>query len=449
MSFFKRFNPFSRKTGVEAQEKKGYYPIAEISRGSFLEYSLYGEGRLRSRQAFQFYRKTSSVAIAVDAIADEIEFIQPVLKRKDGQIIDSHPVLDLLKNPNPHQDGSEFLGDMARYWLLTHQAPVFAGGTVNRPPAEIWATTPERVSETAEQTADQLPHQYSIYTGIGKGTFIRNETDRKLGWRFYDGPIKELYVINGFTSRTYLSEPDSPLEAIAMEVRQHIQGRWHNLSLLENGARLSLVAVFKDTMDQEQHDMRRMQINEQLTGSENAGKTAVISSEDVELKEFGMSNKDMDFAELQNIVQVAIMNRYKVPLPLISMDASTFNNMEQAVFHLYDRAVLPNYMRLMKGLSKMLLPRFGESAMDMELSYNPEQIGPLRMRKVEELEKRKSIGIETLNELRADLPNRPPVEGGDEIYQPATLVPVARDPLAGDEGFTEDELRRQVSDDSV
>ena len=132
-------------------------------------------------------------------------------------------------------------------------------------------------------------------------------------------------------------------------------------------------------------------------------------------------------------------------MPLVSQDASTFNNLQTSIGLLYDRAVLPNYQKIMDGLERLLFPRFGVDLNKFTLTYNEESIPALQTRRLDELSKMKEIGVYTINELRAKQPNLEPIDGGDTLYQPATLVPVGQD-LFADNDFTEEELRRQVGE---
>lgn len=430
-----------------APEKKslGYSHVADVTGNPFME-AIFGGGRMTPYQTMLLYRQASAVATAVDTIADEAQAIPPMLmERKSGQLINDHPVLELLGRPNS-QDGREvFMGDMMRHHLLTHDACVYAAGLKTRPPLELWAVKPQSLT-MSRGDLDDYPSVLTVDNGPGAGNYTRRRERGLFGYRYYDGNLRELYRVRNFSSRHDNAWSDSPLEAVALEARQQIQGKIHNLRLLQNGARLSLVAVFKDTQNVDEHVERRESINEQMAGADNAGKIAVISSENMELKEVGKSNKDMDFANLDTIARESVYLRYRIPLPIVSMDASTFNNMGQAVYQLYDRAVLPNYRYMMSALTTMLMPRYGLKPADYWLTYNPEDIEALQERRIERLKTRREIGIETPNELRSMLPNRPPIEGGDTLYQNATLVPVGQDLNPGDEGFTQDELRRRMTD---
>ncbi len=238
--------------------------------------------------------------------------------------------------------------------------------------------------------------------------------------------MREIYQINGYSSHTSRTYSDSPLQAVALEVQQLINARYHNLRLLENGGRLSLIAVFQDIDSEDQIEGLRDNLNSQMAGPRNAGKIAVIGADEMELKEVGTNNKDMDFFNLDQAAQQVIARRYKIPLPLINNDATTFNNLEPPVYHFYDMAVLPVFEKVFSGLSHFLLPRYGLDPAKARITYNPDDIDALRGRKIDELSKLINDNAITINEYRDNI-SLEPVEGGDNILAPATMVPVAQD----------------------
>lgn len=438
-----RIDAFMKPPAVAQKSTISAVRLTDLAEGSYTEFILAGQGRITPRKAADFYQSASAVAIAVDTIADEIEQIRPVLRFADGRFENSHEVLDLLNMPNPDETYAEFVGALARYWLLSHDAYMQAVGNVNstRGPAELYAVAPQLIH--ARDSRTRFPQGYSVTEGEAVGTYRRDQ-DGNGRARYIDGNLKELYHVRGFTSRPLTPYSDSPLEAAALEARQTILGRHHNLRLLENGARLSLIAVFKDSLTEDEYSQRKQRLNEQLAGSQNAGRIAVVNSEDFELQEVGINNRDMDFSNLDMIATRAIFNRYKIPLPLVLPDATTFNNMENATFHLYDFAVIPCFQRLARGLSRFLLPRYGLDPTQVEITYNPETIPALMTRRLSELERRRQINVETLNEYRQQLPNRDPVEGGDVVLQPINVAPVANLAEPEDSMTAEDVARMLV-----
>ena len=411
-----------------------------IQRGSLLD-MVFGGGRMSPTSAMEFYRSCSSVAIAVDMIADEIEHIQPVLQDESGKYLADHQLIQLLRSPNGFDNWSGFIGATARHYLLTRECYFYGGGSISRPPLEMFSVKPQTIS-TVENASDRYPQSFIVTDGRAAGNYVRSERAKKVN--YYDGNLRELFRVHGFSSRTDETRADSPLEAVALEARQQIKGRVHNLALLENGGRLSLIVQFKDALGEDEHIARRDAINRNLSGAANAGRIAVVSSSDMEIHEAGTSNKDMDYAVLDAVAREALFLRYKIPLPLVSNEASTDNNMEHAVYHLYDRAVLPLVDVLLDGLGRFLLPRYGLDPARVRLTYNPESIGALLERRVAMLLERQKLGVETINEIRALLPNREPIEGGDTLYQASTQVPVGQDLFTDDNLQTETDLRRDA-----
>lgn len=435
-------NLFRKKEPPKREVKSSSELIWPLVEGSFLEYALGYGGRVTASMAMQFYRNNSTVATAVDKIASKAEQITPVLKEiGTNKINNDNDVLDLLNIPNPFDTFQEFFGKLARHYLLTHDAYLSILGNKDRPPLEIYAIKPQNVG--TNEAKDGFPNAYNVSVGPGVGSYLRNDMDRKV--RYLDGDFKEFYHLMGFSSRQNELYGDSPLEAAALETRQQIKGKYHNLGLLNNGGRLSLVVAFKDVdgIDDDEHQQRKKRILEDLSGSGNEGKIAVISGSEVDIREIGVSNRDMDYANLENIASKAIYLRYEIPLPLVSMDASTYNNYQTAVLDLYENTVLPLVDTLFAGMSKAILPRYGLD--NYYISYDPENIKVLMRQMLLELQTRRQLNIETINELRMLLPSRESIGGGgDAIYQPATLVPVGEDIFTEDE-TTAEELARMLA----
>lgn len=441
-----KFFGFGKKTAPTARTPMQIKTIGDITGSSFLRASFSGMTYLPPYEALNFYKESSAVATAVDMIAGEVEQIEPVLENlKDGSFTDKHAVLDLLRKPNPAQDYRAFVGESVRYWLLTHENYYYAEGGRKVLPANFWPVSPG-VTSITEDDYDKYPKSISISSGPGTNDYIREEDVKTRSWHFLANDYAELNRMIGFSSNSSKTRADSPLLAAMQDVQQQIKGKLHNVQVLENGGRLSLVAIFRDTLEAEEHMARKNQLQSELGGSQNAGKIAAISSGDMELEEFGKSNKDMDYVNLDKISSTAIYMRYGIPLPLVSTDASTYNNMEQAKYDLYDRAVLPAFNILASAWSDALLARAGLDPKEFRITYNPEAIPALRGRLLDELKKRRDLNLETINEMRTLLPNREPIsEGGDKIYQPGTLLPIGEDLFTADNVADMNEAAKNAS----
>jgi phage portal protein BeeE len=307
---FKWFKSKKNKT-----EKKSSATIP-IRTGSFLDFVLRDHGMITASQAMGFYQDNSAIATAVDMIADAFEEIVPVLKDNNDEFIDSSEVIDFLKNPNGFETWKDLAGAMARHYLLTHNSHLSALGNVRSQPIEMFSVKPQNVTVT-EDFKDSYPARYNIPFGAGHGVYVRDERSVGIN-RFFDGNLKELYHIMGFSSMSNNLTGDSPLNAAVLEARQQILSKTHNLRVIEKGGRLSLIVSFKDEtrIDPDVHKYRKERINEDLSGPDNAGGIAVVSGPDMNIVEASKTAKDMDFAKLDELSSQAIFLRYKIPLPL-------------------------------------------------------------------------------------------------------------------------------------
>ncbi len=396
------------------------------STDALLRHAFGGTVSLDATAALNLYRESSAVATAVDFVASKIEAVEPVIRHRSGEMTDDSPVLDFLRSPNGYQDWHGFIGAASRFSLVTGNAYFHAIGNTRSEPVEIYAPHPGTVGPF-ESGLDDLPDRYQLTRRQDSQLFTLDKTRRRqgFGYRYYSGALQELFPVLGFRSGLHTDRGDSPLEAIILEIQQHIKGRRHNNALLENGARPSSVWYIKNTVSEPLFKIIEKTIREKYTGTNNAGQAVVIQGGDMDFKDMIVNNKDMDFVLMDRAAKEAIAARYRIPIPLITADRQTFNNYDTAIEALYDDAVIPVVEHLYRALSRMLMPRFGIDPADQMLAVDLNQITALRSRFWNEVEKRTKIGVETMNEIRLLIPGRDPIEGGDAVFASASSVPIA------------------------
>lgn len=379
--------------------------------------------------ALQLYEDSTAVSIPINYIADPFASLTPVIKEKDGSITTEDPVLDLLKRPSPFFTQNLFLKNLAVNYLVTGETEIAALGSVKRQPVEIQPMSPKNVSVT--RGPGGFVHNMIVSDINLPGTYVLQVVNRQA--RYYDGNMREIFQIRDFsTQNNSLVRGQSPLVSASAEARQHIFGSAHNVSVLEKGGKMQLVFHFEEgATDAEEFAELQSKVRDQY-GGPNGEALGVTTGGKMNIQNLGITNRDMDYVNMQNLARLSIALQYKVPLPLLFLDATSLNNYQVAVRALYDDAVLPLADKLFGGLTDMLMPRFGMDPTERRITYNPLDISALMQRTLEQIKLRKDIGIETDNELR-DSMGREPYEGGDVIYKPATLIP------AGTDLFTDDE----------
>lgn len=415
----------TEKKSAAAQSTKTI--VASDSLSSFLDFGR--KEAATPRGALSLYDDSTAVSIPINFIADAFASITPILKNQEDEIIKDHEVLDLLKKPSPFFTKSLFLQSLGKNFLITGDASVIAIGDIRRPPLEI------QPMSSAEITANKGDAGYANSYIIGgtnlQGNYVLKIDKRQA--RYFDGTRRELAMIRNFSTRdNSLLRGQSPLVSAASEARQHIFGMAHNVSVLEKGGKLQMIFHYEEECaSMEEFDDLKERVHDQYGGT-NGEAIGVSTGGKMNVQTLGVSNRDMDYVNMQNLARQSIASQYKVPLPLIFMDASTLNNYKTGVIALYDDAVLPLADYLLGGLSDMLLPRYGLDPSKIRITYDPLSITALMERTLEHLKARKDIGIETDNEMR-DMMGRESIEGGNVIYKPANLLPVGTDLFTADE----------------
>ena len=431
------------KFSTHEPEQKSMVLGTSESLGSFL---MFGSGSAGTPSgALSLYDKSTAVSIPVNMVADAFASIAPVIKFKD-EILDDHEVLDLLNSPSPFYSRTLFLEMLAKDYLVTGESEVVALGGVNRPPIELQPISPRNISINEAQNGTN--GSFIVAGNTLAGQYLLTRARNRI--RYLDGGLREIKQIRNYSTRNNsLLRGQSLLVSASKEAMQHIKGGDHNISLLDNGGRVSLVFHFDADLNNDEFEETKERVRSQYGGTQKAGMIGVTSGGKLSINEMGTNNKDMDFANLQQMAQRAVALQYKVPLPLLTTDASTFNNYKEARAALYLDAVLPLADRIFGGLTDMLMPRYNLDPNDFRITYDKTKIEALTAIALEELKLRKEINIESDNELRATI-GRKPYTGGDVVLKPANLIPAGTDIFAepGEEvGDTPAVMREDDDDD--
>jgi HK97 family phage portal protein len=371
--------------------------------------------------ALRLYELSTAVSVPINKIVAAFKIMEPILLVGDKRT--DHEVIEFLKNPSPYFSLELFFENMAKDYLITGETWIVGLGGVTRPPIEIQTVTPKAV--TVPHGTDGTPAFYDVTGLVLPGQYKPKRKGNTI--RYYNGGLLEIKQIRNYSTKdSSMLRGQSKLVSAAKEARQHILGGEHNVSLLEKGGRVSLVFHFKTDMDDEDYEDAKARVNAQWGGSTKAGMIGVTAGEEMEIKDIGSTNKDMDFAVLHKLAQKSIALQFDVPLPLITDERQTLNNYREGRLALYDDAVIPLSKILFGGLGSFLLPRFGLDPSKARISFDPDQISALVSRRNDEMLKRTQARIETDNELRA-LITREPIDGGDVLYKPSSEVPIGTD----------------------
>jgi HK97 family phage portal protein len=410
----------SKSTGVSVSSVSGSGTSRPLT---FLDFLLNRSAiDLAAHITITYYKRIAPIATAIDMISGNVADIEPLLfDSKTNEFIKDHPLLELLQNPNADSTYTEFMVSLAALLRITGTVYVNADGLdVTKPPISISVIHPSNV--TIEVATDGYPASFTVTTAHGSHRYTRQMKNRR--FRYYEGGKRELYQIKTFNPSlgNFQLWGLSPLQAIADEAEQYIASSVHNLSILKRGSTIGGIFKHQSTLSEANVNRLQTQINTYLSGAHNAGRP-FLAEGGLDFIPNTQSNKDMDFLELKKNITVSVYNKLSIPLPLINEDTMTMANMEAAKLALYDNAVLPLATRLFNELSIFLLPRYTNSEA-LKLDYDENTIPALAPRRMTNLKLLRDMNILTINELRK-LINKGALIGGDDLYAPNNLIPIA------------------------
>ena len=405
------WNPFRRKPPQAPPEQKesavvrlemhGYTGNAVWTDRNFHQLAKEGYGKNAV-----VYRCVDDIAMAVSSVP-----LKAVRDTADGvEQVPSHPILDLMRRPNPHQSGKALVHALTSFLALDGNTYLEGVGPDTGPNRgrmqELYVKRPDRMKAVAGQ-AGITAYEYQV-----NGQTYRWEVDPITG----RGPIlhiKQFSPLNDFYGM-------GSLEAAAMAVDQNNSYAQWNFNTLRNGGYPPWVLVTDGDrqLTDPQFERVKKEIKDNIVGAKNAGKPALL--EGVKPQPLGFSPREMEWIEGNRETARCIALAYGVPPMLLGIPGdNTYSNQQEARLAFWETTVL-FYVSLLVGELNDWLD-YGD---DVRLEHDLGAVPALAQRRATMWERAmESKGLLTINERR-ELLNRKPVPGGDVILVSASEIPL-------------------------
>lgn len=331
---------------------------------------------------------------------------------KDGNKVvkTKHSILDLLENPNKMQTWEEFSREMVIWHRIADEVFILRLPE-SGPTKELYILDPSKMDVKGSKNGN-IPEKYVYATGEEKKEYPVNR---------FTGESQILHIKS--TNPSDLWRGLSPMSPAARAVDIHNAGARWNSSLLNNSARPSGVLEVTGTVDATTADKLRKWFKDAWQGAGNAGGLPLLTG-GAKFTALSHNPKDMDFQNSMAAAAKDIGLVYGVPLPLLTMEASTFSNMDAAQERLWTETVLPLLDMLIKKLSAFLVPQF--NATGLRLAYNADSVPALEAKRERLYKRMKEAvggGLLTPNEARLEM-GFDEIEGGEGLLVPGTLRPI-------------------------
>ncbi len=357
------------RKGLQRNETKAYSGF-----GSIVQNINSAKWGVRNYSAFadEAYRKNVIANRCINLIATSIAGVELKLSSKElnnDQLL-SHPLTRILKKPNNNDNIKEFIERLTAYKLLSGNAYICA---VRNGEGRIWelvALRPDRVQ--IEENA--RGNRTYIYNSGSKGTSRKFSAQDILHLKSFS-PTDEIYGM-------------SSLEAASYAIDQHNQAGAWNQALLQNGAKPSGALVVKASdggyaeLSEEQFERMKAQIEEQFTGSINAGRPLLLEG-GLDWKEMSLSPKDMDFIESKNSSARDIALAFGVPPQMLGIPGdNTYSNLIEARMGLWEQTLLPMLDNVVTALNNWLVAEYDiNGELGLKISYDADSITALAPRR--------------------------------------------------------------------
>ena len=411
----------------------GYFGVGTEEAKTYKYQELAKEGYLKNAIVYRCVNEISKGASAV-----------PFIIKAGDQIVEQHPIINLLNRPNPLQSYSEFFNSLFGYVLLSGNAYILKVGSEQGSPKELHQLRPDRIN--IKGSGNAIPEKYEyVINGRIQQTY---QVDQENGF----SEVKHVKLWNPLDDYYGLS----PMSAAAVEVDQFNMSSKHNVNLLQNGARPSGAVIFKPQDDagfavnlsESQRQQLLTGLNNRFSGAGNAGRPMLLEG-DFDWKEMGLSPKDMDFLNLKNMAATDIALCFGVPSQLVGVpDSQTYSNVAEARLALYEETIIPHLRKIASDLNEWLVPMFDER---LTLEFDIDSIPALseRRRKIyENVTSAVREGIMTRNEAR-EVIGLEPVKGADDLYISATLFPLGEDGVVKPENPVNEEDLEDYDEEEV
>lgn len=380
------------------------------------------------------FEKNPTVSEVVTMIASGAASVKIKLKRRMGEEepeeVKDHPVLSLLDRPNPTQTRKEFFEQSFTARLVTGNAFLISSQlNPTSPPVELWNLLTSAVSIKPGETG--IPAAYKFQSVRGMMEFPVNPINGQ-------SPI--YHSKNVQLKNDLFGMP--PLKSGAVWVDVSNEGGEWNASLLANGASPS--GILKKTTTGVWTDQQYKQIKDRWEsnhqGTKNAGIPMIL--EGMDWVQMGFNPKDMDFERTMNYSDKKICGIYRVPYVLLSPDASTFNNVQNARRILWEDVIAPFLNNFLDSFDNWLLPKYKNTEdMYFEADYScVPAYQAMEAEKAERVINMRDKGIITINEAREMLGlDKVEAPEADEIYIQSSQIPLTTDNTLTDQALAETE----------
>ena len=352
------------------------------------------------------------VYAAVRSIAEELAKISFRLFQvnKDGvhEEIFDHELLDLLNGVNPFQTGYELRYLTGAHLELAGNSYWFLEGVEKDTdkPTAIFLLNPKYTNPVPAPLPEFIKgYSYSV---DGKSTTYKPAQILHLKYPDPNDPYQGIGTVQAISD--WIDADNYSTEV--------------NLNYFKNGARLGGLLSSENAITDAQMKVLRASFENLYKGAGNAYRVAVLPK-GVKYDEASSNPKDMDFANLQQVMRDKILAGFRVPKTILGGSESETNRAtaETANYVFAARTIKPKMEMIVQQLNEFLVPRYGDN---LYLDF----VDPVPEDKAQKIEEMKAAvagqAVMSINEAREEYFGLDGVDNGESVMGEFNKVPVGK-----------------------
>lgn len=356
--------------------------------------------------------------------------------KDESEITEDQP--EILERANPEESFSFFMKKLTAFLALCGNSYaeriILEGGPNKGTLKELYALRPDRMQVLIHQSG-MIAGQFKGYRHTLNGQHTDFEIDESTG---------QCDVLH---FRTFHPQDDfyglANTEPGAREIDTSNEATSYNKNLLQNQGRPGMIiSIILDPdrgfteLSDKQFELLEKQLNdEEKFSGLNVGKSLILQgAKGTKAEPYGFSPRDLDYIEGGRELARRICSVYRVPPQLIGIPGETkYKNYQEARLSFWEDTIF-SYLEYFKGEFNNWMYPIGSEFFIKPILDNVPALAPRRQIY---WDRAQNSDFLTVNEKR-EMTGKQPIDGGDVILIPLTVVPL------GSETPSEDEMKKSL-----
>lgn len=321
--------------------------------------------------------KTSWVNLCLNVRAENVANCETYLYKKIGKKlkeIEQHPFFDLLETTNTYNYGWNQI-----LYLITQNLDIYGNAYLII------------VKDGYNMPVEFIPVPSSIVTPIYNSNASLITGYNILEKYYSKDDILHFKIPNIYNNLIGKPTIDGLNRIIRVDNFQQI----YSEKFFKNSGRISIALETDEKINNDTIERLRNQLRDEYSGVDNAGKTIVLDK-GLKLKDFAVSNKEMDYVESRKVIRNEILSRMRVPPVLVGINESANRATADTELIFFLKHTIKPFSKNIENILNMFIKQyFGKN-----LIVRLEHPNPLTDEERKDYELGLRYGAITLNEFR-------------------------------------------------